>query len=86
MFVESPGCIPGVVGHSLIWPKQVCTTEQGMVFRALSLQKGIQFHYLVSLECVFGLDASKGDVMWNNWPRQFFKFSATQRFLLGTML
>ena len=31
--------------HSLIWPVQVCATEQGMVFRVLSRKHGIQFHY-----------------------------------------
>ena len=38
-----------------IWPKRVCTAEQGMVFKVLSLKHGIQFHYLASwTECLFG--------------------------------
>lgn len=49
MFLESLGCIPGG-GHSIIWPKQVCTPEQGMVCRALTL-----YGYTVSLFSVFGV-------------------------------
>ena len=33
------------VGYFLIWPKQVCAAEQGMVFKVLSLKRGIRFHY-----------------------------------------
>ena len=29
-------------GHSLIWPKQVCAAQQGMVFRVLRLKQGMQ--------------------------------------------
>ena len=37
---------PGVGGgHPIIWPIRVCAAEQGMVFKVLSLKKGIQFHY-----------------------------------------
>ena len=32
-------------GHSLIWHIRVFAAEQGMVFKVLSLKKGIQFHY-----------------------------------------
>ena len=28
-------------GHSLIWPRRVSATEQGMVFKVLSLTQGI---------------------------------------------
>ena len=35
----------GVGGHSLIWPIRVCAAEQGMVFKVLSLEPCIQFHY-----------------------------------------
>ena len=31
--------LPG--GHSLIWPRRVSATEQGMVFKVLSLTQGI---------------------------------------------
>ena len=34
--------------HYLIWPRRISDTEQGMVFKVLSVTKGIQFHYLVS--------------------------------------
>ena len=31
--------------HSLIWPIRVCTAEQDMVFKVVSLKEGLQFHY-----------------------------------------
>ena len=34
-------------GHSHIWPSRVCTADQGMVFRVLSLNQGIQSHFSV---------------------------------------
>ena len=48
-------------GHSLIWPMWVCTAEQGIVFRVLSLKQGIQFHHLAAsrTECLFGPEAFK---------------------------
>lgn len=36
---EGPG--GGGVGHYLIWPRRVSATEQGMVFKILSLRQGI---------------------------------------------
>ena len=36
---------PGGGGHTHIWPIRVCATEQGMVFKVLSLKQGMQFHY-----------------------------------------
>ena len=36
---------PGGRGALLIWPIQVCATEQAMAFKVLSLEQGIQFHY-----------------------------------------
>ena len=52
-----------------------CVPLNRVWFAGHWLFKGIQFHYLVSVGCVFGLDASKGDVTWDDWQRQFFKFS-----------
>ena len=47
-------------GIFLIWSKQVCATEQGMVSKAFNLKQGILFHHLASSTgCVFGLDALK---------------------------
>lgn len=34
-------------GHSHIWPSRVYTADQGMVFRVLSLNHGIQSHFSV---------------------------------------
>ena len=28
-------------GHSLIWPIRLCAADQGIVFRVLSLEKGV---------------------------------------------
>ena len=44
--------------HSLIWPRWVCTAEQGMIFRILSLKQGKQFHYFAS-GSFLGLEALK---------------------------
>ena len=35
-------------GHFLICPIRVCAVEQGMIFKVLRLNQGIQFHYLAS--------------------------------------
>ena len=35
-------------GHYLIWPRRVSAAEQGLVFKAWSLTRDIQFHYLLS--------------------------------------
>ena len=44
-----------------MWPVRVCAAEQGMVFKVLSLQQGIQFQYLASLTgCLIGLEAFQG--------------------------
>ena len=37
---------------SLIWPKWVCASEQGMVFRVLSLKQGLQLISLFSVTCI----------------------------------
>ena len=45
LFYRLKGVLIPRVGHSLIWPTQVCAAEQGMVFKILSLKQGIRFHY-----------------------------------------
>ena len=41
-------CPRGGGGHSLIWPKWVCASEQGMVFRVLNLNS----LYNLSIQCL----------------------------------
>ena len=69
MFLESLGCIPGVVGTPLFGLNRYVPLNR-VWFAGRWLFKGIQFHYLVSLGCVFGLDASKGDVTRDDSQRQ----------------
>ena len=54
--------------HSLIWPIRVCAAEQGTVFKVLSLEQGIEFHYWVSWTgCVFGLEVNSKSVKTKRW-------------------
>ena len=66
-----PSAPPGVVGTPLFGLNRYVPLNR-VWFAEHWLFKGIQFHYLVSLGCVFGLDASKGDdVTWDFSQRQF---------------
>ena len=67
--------------YSIFWwlePKRACSAEQGMVFRVLSLEQGIPFHFLASWTgCLFGLEAFKKVWMLamsglHLWYRDFF--------------
>ena len=65
-----PSTPPGVVGTPLFGLNRYVPLNR-VWFAGHWLFTGIQFHCLVSVGCVFGLDASKRDVTRDNSQRQF---------------